>query len=145
MRTLKTLCTVLLVCLSLSAYAQDDTEKNTNQFQVLTSSERDNLQMWFYERVNEMNLSEAEREQYYSVILYYAVKMERLNDTEKEYTMEEIKTKLNEYVNQTNAEVAEFLTEEQNKMHLENYGKIIRGVTNRLNQADDASTKKGKN
>ena len=79
-----------------------------------------------------MKLNQRNEEEYFSIILYYAHKMGRLDDNDKENTPEEIQSKFEEYADKINTEVLPILTNDQFKIHIENFGKIIRSVSARL-------------
>jgi hypothetical protein len=114
--------------------ANAETKKKVALF---TSAEKDNIQIWFYERVNEMTITEVTREQYYSIILNYSAKMGRLNSPKNAYTKEETKTRFDSYVFKINDEVKLILTEEQYQEHLKNYGEVVRNISNKLAKAKE--------
>lgn len=122
----------------LSVTAQNSTSKEQkleeNKVQIFTFEERDNLQIWFYEKVNEMGLTETKREEYYSVILYYSVKMNRLDDKDMGYTKAEVEQKLEELLKKQDIEIKKLLPKDAYKTHLENYGELMRSVRNRMAQ-----------
>jgi hypothetical protein len=134
MKRIKTIFIALFLIAFSNAFAQDNktNEETKEKVALFTSAEKDNIQMWFYERVNEMSLTEATREQYYSIILYYSVKMGRLNDPKKGYTKDEVKTRFDSYVFKINDEVKLILTEEQYNEHQKNYGEIVKNISNKL-------------
>jgi hypothetical protein len=99
--------------------------------QIFTSEEQANLQMWFYEKVDEMNLTEKVREEYYSIILYYAVKMNRLDDKDVGNTEEEVEEKLAILFEKQKAEVKILLPEKLYKMHVENFSELLGFVKNK--------------
>ena len=80
MQTIKTFS--ILLCLvffnqmtAQHKMTQAEKERAENKVQIYTSTERDNLQMWFHERVVGMELTEKQEEEYFSVVLYYIFKM----------------------------------------------------------------------
>lgn len=113
---------------------QKQLEREKNKVYIFNSKERDNLHMWFYERVNEMKLAEPKREEYYSVILYYFTKIGRLDDKDKGYTKEEQDVKMDELVKRQNEEIKLILPKDKYKMHLDTYGELLRSVNNKRNK-----------
>lgn len=103
-----------------------------NKIQIFTVEERDNLYDWLEKRIDDMHLPEKVKEEYYSIILYYNVKMSRLDDKDKNYTKKEILKKLDEYIARQDAEVREILTEEQYKMHQKNYDRLLLSIRKRI-------------
>lgn len=107
-------------------------ERENNKVEIYTSEEKDNLQMWFHEQVKDMNLSNEVDAQYFGILVNYTSSMMRLNDKDKDYTEEEIKTRFDRLVEKLNNDVKPILTEEQYKMHLENFGRIVRSAQAKL-------------
>jgi len=107
-----------------------------NKIQIFTMEERDNLYDWFEKRIDEMHLSDKLKEEYYSIILYYNVKMSRLDDKDKNYTKNEVLKKLDEYIARQDAEVKEILTKEQYKLHKENYDRLLMSIRKRIEETD---------
>lgn len=134
MKRIQTIFIVLLLISFNNAIAQNETtnEETKEKIALFTSAEKDNIQMWFYERVNEMSLTEATSEQYYNIILYYSVKMGRLNNPKKAYTKKEVNSRFHSYVFKINDEVKQILTEAQYEEHLKNYGEIVRNISNKM-------------
>ena len=112
--------------------SQKEQERENNEVEIFTSNERDNLQMWFYNEVNKMNLTEDNREEYYSIVLYYNIKMKRLDDKDSGNTNEEIVQKQDELLKKQNAEIKKILTKEQYELHIKNYDELMRSVRNRM-------------
>lgn len=138
MKTKYYLFTCFFLISLLSVNAQNPTlkeqKREENKIQIFTSEERDNLQIWFYEKVNEMGLTETKREEYYSVILYYSVKMNRLDDKDIGYTKVEVEQKLEELLKKQDVEIKKLLSKDKYEMHIENYGELMRSVRNRMAQ-----------
>lgn len=104
---------------------------------VYTVEERANMAGWLNERVNEMKLSNDIREQYDAIIFSRIYDMSRLNDKDKNYSNEELRTKFDEVVDKMNMEVKEILTTDQYINHLENFAEIERSVYNKFNWNDE--------
>jgi hypothetical protein len=110
-------------------------EREDNKVQIYSPKEKDNLQRIFHEGVAEMKLDQKIEEEYFSIVLYYTSKMSNLNDKDKGNSPTEIKTKVIEYVDKINSEVLLILNEEQYKIHIENFGKIIHSLSVRLEKS----------
>lgn len=128
-------CFLLVANMSI---AQNKTEKDIELQEakvdtVYTVEERANIQRWFYERVNDMQLKPEFRDDYDRIINKYVFDMSRLNDTDKNYTREEIHDKFDEMVDKMNTELKSILTTDQYVNHLENFGEIQRSVYRRWN------------
>ncbi|WP_146192560.1 hypothetical protein [Xanthomarina spongicola] len=103
---------------------------------VYTVQERANIEAWFYERVNEMHLSDEEREEYDTIVYSYIFQMSRLNDKDKDYTIDEIHVKFDDIVDTMNAELKSVLTTEQYINHLENFNEIVRSIYHKYGWED---------
>ncbi len=106
----------------------------SNKIQIFSPEERDNLYNWFEHRLDQMQLSEKIKEEYYSIILYYNVKMSRLDDKDKNLSKKQILRKLNKLMAKQDAEVQEILTSEQFKMHRDNYDRILQSIKKRIRE-----------
>lgn len=129
-------CLAALLKMNSQELTEKQKERANNKVEIYTSEERDNLQMGFYMRVKAMNLPAKIEDQYYSIVLYYTMKMARLDDKDKELPIDEIKVKFEKYVSTMNSEIKEVLSEGQYKMHLENFDKIIYSVNRKLNSKE---------
>lgn len=111
-------------------------EVNPDKVEIFSSEEKDNLQIWFHEEVEKMNLTEEEMSQYSSIITYYISKISRLDDKDKGYSEERFKKELNSLLKKQDKELEELLNPEQYKIHQEIYGEFLRsayrrwGITN---------------
>ncbi|MGB5172047.1 hypothetical protein [Eudoraea sp.] len=111
-------------------------EVNPDKVEIFSSEEKDNLQIWFHEEVEKMNLTEEEMSQYSSIITYYISKISRLDDKDKGYSEERFKKELNSLLKKQDKELEELLNPEQYKIHQEVYGEFLRsayrrwGITN---------------
>jgi|LGVF01.1.fsa_nt_gb hypothetical protein len=111
-------------------------EYEKNKVQIFTVQERDNLHTWFNEGIDTMDLTEDKKEEYYSIILYYFVKMGRLDDTDHENSKKEIEEKLDKLVIKQDAEIKEVLSEENYEIHLEKYGNLLKSIRNRISETE---------
>ena len=126
----KLVFTLFAFALTFQIAAQESTEKDV-KVQIFTQEEKDNLQLWYHEGLEKMGLSEETEARYQSILTYYAVKMTRLDDKDQEWTREQFKAKLKEYLTKQESEVRELLTPEQLVVHEEIYGEFLRSVYRR--------------
>ncbi len=103
-------------------------ERALNKVDLYTSKENDNLQAFYAEEIEKMELSEQITEEYYMTLTYYTNKMERLGSKDKDYSDSELKTKFDGLVADLNTEMHEILTDNQFKIHKEAFNKIIESV-----------------
>ena len=132
--------TLLILTVNLS-FAQNKTEKEIELQEakvdtVYTVEERANIQRWFYDRVNDMKLKPEVREDYDRIVNQYVFDMSRLNDSDKNYSRDEIHEKFNMLVGKMNGELKAILTTDQYVNHLENFGEIQRSIYRRWNFTD---------
>ena len=109
-------------------------EYEKNKVQIFTVNERNNLLNWFTERAKSMDLSEAKEDEYTGILIFYFVKMGRLDDKDQGNSKEEILQKMDELTKKQNTEVKEILTKEQYKVHVENFDKLIQSIKNRISE-----------
>lgn len=107
-------------------------DKKENRVPLFTQEERDNLQLWYYNRFQEMKLTEEQEARYQSTITYYTVKMVRLEDKDLELTAKEKKARFKSYLSKQDWEVRNILTPEQYSIHEEIYGEFLRSISRRL-------------
>ncbi|HLV39377.1 hypothetical protein [Xanthomarina sp.] len=103
---------------------------------VYTVQERANIEQWFNDRVNEMHLSKEKREDYDTIVYSHIYEMSRLNDLDKDYTIDEIHVRFDGIVDDMNAELKALLTNEQYINHLENFGQIVRSIYHKYGWED---------
>ena len=124
MRTIKTLLGITLMLTGLFVNSQTlsprEQERQNNKVEVLTLEERWDLQIWFYQEVQKMNLDQETLENYESNFLMYSSRMTRLNDKDQDNTPEEVVEKLDELVEQMNDTMKTILPSEPYKIHEEN-------------------------
>ena len=126
---MKNLLLVVVLSFAISSYSQ--ATKEENKVQIFTYEEKANLQNWFQNELQRMELTQEEEASYSSVIVYYVAKISRLDDKDQEYSEEEFKAKLNEYLGKQDAELKEFLSDEQFAIHKEIYGEFLRSAYKR--------------
>ena len=121
---------LLFLCFSISSQTltEKQKEREKNKVEIYTPDEKDNIQRWFYEATNKLELSETVRSEYNRILSDIVFDIRRLNDKDKDYSKTEIDTKFDALVKKANKEVKDILTKEQYSMHLENFGKLVRDV-----------------
>ena len=125
---------LFILCIFTDVYAQKtqkQLDREKNRVEIFSVEERANLQLHFYEKTKEMNLSEEVEEEYYKFLLHYVFDMQRLNDKDKDYTNDEVKLELEKIVTKMNSKIKPVLTEEQYKTHLNNFNDILESVYRR--------------
>lgn len=125
----------LVLVLSIKVTAQEtqmDKEKKERKVKIFTNEESDNFQLWFYNETKKMNLSEAAEEEYYRIILHYSFDLNRLNDKDKDYTSDEMRKEFEKILVKMNSEVKEVLTEENYKVHINNWDIVLKPVYERM-------------
>tara|TARA_R100001369_G_scaffold26021_1_gene47140 strand:- start:138 stop:563 length:426 start_codon:yes stop_codon:yes gene_type:complete len=134
MKHLKLLLTILFLSLYANSYGQQsqkqiDLEKN--KVQIFSDEERANLQLHFYDKTKEMNLSAAVEEDYYRLLLHYVYDMQRLNDKDKDFTNEEVKLELEKLVTKMNSKIQPVLTGAHYQTHLNNFNDLLKSIYRR--------------
>lgn len=132
MQGLKQFFVLSFLLISISGFSQQLTEKQKereqNKVHIFTSEEKDNLQRFYAEEVDKMNLSEEKKEEYYNILLSHTYDMSRLDDKDKDLTETEITKKFNMLHDKMNAKMKALLTPEQYLIHLETFNKILYSV-----------------
>ena len=134
MKHLKLLFAILFLSLYVNSYGQKsqkqiDLEKN--KVQIFSDEERANLQLHFYDKTQEMNLSETVEEDYYRLLLHYVYDMQRLNDKDKDFTSDEMKVELEKLVTKMNSKIQPVLTEAHYQTHLNNFNDVLKSIYRR--------------
>ena len=106
----------------LSAKAQ---ERENNEIELLTEKEKREIQLWFYQEIQKMNMNEETLSEYESNLLVYTSKMMRLNDKDQDYTYDEIIEKLDILVIKLNNTMSKILSAENCKTHNRNTSGLI--------------------
>ncbi len=124
----------------LNLLGQNLTEKQMeyekNKVQIFTEKERDNIQLWHQNRLELMNLSEDTEEKYSNTLVFYLVKMARLDDKDMGNSKAEIVQKLDELLIKQDEEIKEILSDKEYEIHLENYSKILKSIRTRIEETD---------
>ncbi|MGY0392678.1 hypothetical protein ACW5R3_09010 [Bizionia sp. KMM 8389] len=141
MKASQILCLGLFLMVFSTGFSQSRSVKDAELQEakvdtVYSVQERANIQRWFYERVNEMKLKPEVRDDYDRIVNNYVFQMGRLNDSDHDFTRDEIHEKFNALVDRMNNEIKPILTSDQYINHLENFGQIQRSVYRRWNFED---------
>ena len=124
------LALLILMAASVQLQAQE-MSKEERKVQIFTYEEKANLQNWFNEEIQRMELTEEQAAQYNSIIVYYIAKISRLDDKDKDYSKEQFKKELNKLLKKQDAELKEILSPEQFEIHQEIYGEFLRSAKKR--------------
>ncbi|MGI9547946.1 MAG: hypothetical protein ACR2MM_11945 [Flavobacteriaceae bacterium] len=122
---------LLVFSIGLISVNAQEMSKEDRKVQIYSYEEKANLQNWFNKEVERMKLTEEQSSQYSSVIVYYVAKIARLDDKDQDYTKEEFKSKLNNYLEKQDADLREILSPEQFSIHKEIYGEFLRSAYRR--------------
>lgn len=134
MKHLKLLLTILFLSLYVTSYgqkSQKQIDREKNRVEIFSDEERANLQLHFYDKTQEMNLSEEVEEDYYRLLLHYVYDMQRLNDKDKALTSNEVKVELEKLVSKMNAKIKPVLTEAHYQTHLNNFNDLLKSIYRR--------------
>ena len=125
----------LCVGFNINAQSTNDTiVKKHDVDEIFTSGEKDNIQMWFNDEVDEMNLTEKKEETYIDIVFYYITKMRHLRDKDKGYSKREYLVLLDELLLKQNKEMITFLTDEEYLKHLEIFNTLLKSINNKLKE-----------
>ncbi len=117
--------------IAFAGFSQEYSKKD-RKVTIFTSEEKDNLQMWFNSEVDErMKMTPEEKDEYNSILVYYIVKMGRLDDKDKDFTKEELKIEVEKLLAKQDAELKLTLTAEQYAVHQEIFGELMESVYKR--------------
>ena len=128
---------LLLVAFGCFLCTHAQSTKEDNKVQIFTYEEKANLQNWFQKEIQQMNLSQEQEASYSSIITYYVAKIARLDDKDQDYSKEEFKAKLNEFLGKQDADLKEILSDEQFAIHKEIYGEFLRSAYKRWGIEDN--------
>jgi len=134
MKHLKLLLTILFLSLYVNSYgqkSQKQIDREKNRVEIFSDEERANLQLHFYDKTQEMNLSEDVEEEYYRLLLHYVYDIQRLNDKDKGFTNDEVKVGLEKLVTKMNSKIKPVLTEAHYQTHLNNFNDLLKSIYRR--------------
>ena len=121
----------ILTFFNVNAQSQKQIDLEKNKVQIFSDEERANLQLHFYDKTQEMNLSETVEEDYYRLLLHYVYDMQRLNDKDKDFTSDEMKVELEKLVTKMNTKIQPVLTEAHYQTHLNNFNDVLKSIYRR--------------
>ena len=125
MKTINTLLLIMSVIVTLNVNSQTLTQKEqlreNNEVELLTHKERSEIQMWFHQEVQKMNMTAEKFNEYESNLLVYTSKMMRLNDLDKDFTLDEINNKFDALLLELNFKMNEILNEKEYEIHEQNF------------------------
>jgi hypothetical protein len=140
MKTIKSLIVVTLMLTGVTINSQTLTpqqqERENNKVEILTNEEKWDIQVWFYQEIQKMNLDEETLNQYESYFSMYSSRMTRLDDKDKDYTYTEVIEKLDELVVQLNNKMKEILPQESYKIHEENVTVLMKYIKLKMERED---------
>ena len=128
-KTMKKFLFLLLIFISASSFGQvNNLDKVdtlvTTQERLFTPKDRDFLQLWYFDQVLKMQLTENERYDYLGLLTYYTYKMGRLSLPKYMNTDAEMKMRFDELVIRLNDEMKDYLSPENFAIHAESFYKI---------------------
>ncbi|MDC7998052.1 hypothetical protein [Gilvibacter sediminis] len=126
MKIIKLLCLFLaLLALPTSLAAQDESAEAQQYEPIFTDKDKSFLRLWYYEQVLKMNLEEDQQDDYYTLLTFYTYKMTKLALPKYGYTDAEQKQKFDELTARLNADMKDFLSPENYKIHVESFSNIM--------------------
>ncbi len=133
MKTIKSLFSVIfiLTLFNINAQSQKEIDREKNRVEIFSHQERANLQLHFYDKTIEMNLSEAVEEEYYRIILQSVYDIQRLDDKDKDFTSDEVRIELEKLVSKMNKKIKDVLSEEKYADHNNNFNDILKSIYRR--------------
>ena len=127
---------ITIVSANAQTLTPEQQEYENNKVQIFTVNERNNLLNWFTDRAELMNLSESKEDEYTNILLFYFVKMARLDDKDQGNSKEEILQKLDILQKKQDVKIKAILSDEQYKIHQTNYGELIKSIKVRIEETD---------
>lgn len=130
----------MLSSISTTVFAQDknlsqnkNTTKKISKIDVFTPEEKDEIQFWFIEQTDSLNLKPSVKVAYGKVIESNLNAIFHLTDPEKNYSVSEIKDKLDEIFVKINKEAKSLMDNDQYEKHLVTMELMENGYKYRLN------------
>ncbi|HZH70353.1 MAG TPA: hypothetical protein VFD80_07890 [Flavobacteriaceae bacterium] len=129
------LLTVMLGGVSTATFAQSklNSTKKSTKIDVFTPEEKDDIQLWFIERSDALKLTPKQNDEYAKVILTNLNTIFHLTDTDKGYSISEIKEKLDDIFVKINKESKPIMDTEQYETHLITLERMENAFKGRLN------------
>lgn len=126
------LAVVFTVLTSASGLAQQH-----KQVYAFTPSEMDNVQMWFLDETDSLQLSDEKEQDYINTVSSEMNRVFRLTYEDSEYSKEEIKERAKRIFEETSKEVKPMLTEKQYKRHRKTTQRMLKAYLKRLDHPSD--------
>ena len=108
--------------------------KEKNKVEIYSDIEKSNFQVWFNEESKRFIPNQELRDEYYAIVLYYTVKMKRLNDLDKGLEEKGIYPAYLKLQKKSNKEVKQILNDTQYHKHIEIMEKVNKSVLDHLNR-----------
>ena len=139
MKTKHLILASIISFFTLNSFAKEanyEAEKDGKTLEIFTSKDKDFLQLWHYDEVLKMDLSEAERDTYFSVLNTYTYKMSKLGFSDYYFTDSERKHEFEKLVDQLDAIMKNTLSPSNFVIHDESFDKIEHIVYEKRNWED---------
>lgn len=122
MKLIKSLLVIAFVFsfanINAQVLSQRAQQHEDNEVEVLTKEEQWDLQIWFNQELDKMNLDEETKKDYEAYFLMYVSRMMRLDDKDKGLSKEEILVELDKHILEMNTKMKEILPEDAYKQHM---------------------------
>lgn len=145
MKTISTLLLFIFVTVTLNVNSQTLTQKTqereNNKVELLTQKERREIQMWFHQEVQKMNMTDEKLNEYVSNLLVYTSKMMRLDDSDINYNLDEINSKFDALLSDLNLKMKNILNEIEYEIHEQNFKFLSNFIKLRLEVIPSSSSK----
>lgn len=137
MKTIKTLLVVMLVSTFVGVNGQTlsakEQERENNEIALFSDEEINDIQIWFYQEVQDMDMDEETLAQYESNLVVYTSRMMRLDDKDKDYTKKEILIEFELLLTELNQKMKSILPKDQFKIHEFNFRVLANYVEVKMN------------
>lgn len=137
MKTIKSLLVAILVLTVVGVNAQSlslkEQARENNEIALFTDEEINDIQNWFYQEVQDMDLDEETLAQYESNLLVYTSRMMRLDDKDKGYSKDEILIEFELLLTELNHKMKSILPEGQFRIHEFNFRVLANYVEIKMN------------
>ena len=138
MKTLKTIISIIVMSITVNGFSQTLTpkqiERQKSEVKILTDNERNDLQIWFHQELNKLNLSDSVEREYDGILSLYTYKMKRLDDKDQDFTSEQIQEQFHYYITTLNQKVSDLLPQDKYEMHLDIMQKLLNYVSSKQEQ-----------
>ena len=136
MKTIKSIvlgiCVLSFINVNSQNLSQKQIERKKNKVELFSVQEFSNLHFWFYNKVQDLKLSNEVEEQYSYIISKYTYKMSRLDDKDSTYSYEEIVKEIHSLIDKTNMDLKPVLTQKQYRENVKIMNTFKKMVLNKL-------------